>query len=95
MESDPGGATYLLNRTEDAALVLRRGRWKRVMTIYLQEIAVATAFPKLSESTRTKIQRFNSFFPLLLSTALRYLDFKILCSIWYRLLTAASTVEAS
>ena len=44
----PGGAPYLLNRADDATLVQRRGRWMsyRVMTIYLQEIAVATAFPK-------------------------------------------------
>eukprot|EP00435_Cladocopium_sp_Y103_P061652 s470_g23.t1 len=46
----PGGATWLLNKTEDSTLVQRRGRWMsfRVMTIYLQEIAVATALPKMT-----------------------------------------------
>ncbi|CAE7273945.1 rluB [Symbiodinium sp. CCMP2592] len=38
----PGGATYLLQATEDAELVRRRGRWvsHKVMEVYLQEIEV-------------------------------------------------------
>ena len=53
----PGGATWLLNRTEDSTLVQRRGRWLsfRVMTMYLQEKAVATTVPKLAPEVREKI----------------------------------------
>lgn len=61
----PGGATWLLNKTEDSTLVQRRGRWMsyRVMTIYLQEIAVATALPKMTEEVRERISSLNSVFP--------------------------------
>ena len=83
----PGGATWILNQTEDSNLVQRRGRWMsyRVMTIYLQEIAVATTLPKLSPQVRKTIQELNSVFPQVLQKAVRYLSFKIPCTIWYKL----------
>ena len=42
----PGGATYLLQLTENSELVRRRGRWvsARVMEVYLQEVAASTLF---------------------------------------------------
>ena len=60
----PGGAPYPLNRADDATLVQRRGRWMsyRVMTIYLQEIAVATAFPKpLLTQVVSSILRYTGY----------------------------------
>ena len=79
----PGGATWLLNQTEDSNLVQRRGRWMsyRVMTIYLQEIAVATTLPKLSPQVRKTIQELNSVFPQVLQKAVGYLSFNIPCAI--------------
>lgn len=37
----PGGATWILQRTEDSELVRRRGRWinSKVMEIYIQELS--------------------------------------------------------
>ena len=45
----PGGATWMLESTENAELVRRRGRWlsARVMEIYLQEVTAATFVPRL------------------------------------------------
>ena len=88
----PGGATWLLNQTEDSTLVQRRGRWMsfRVMTIYLQEVAVASTLPKLSQDVRTKIQDLNSVFPHVLKVAVRHLEFSIPCTIWYKLFCPAN-----
>ena len=53
----PGGATWMLNITENAELVRRRGRWlsHRVMEIYLQEVQVATYLFRLLPAQRQKI----------------------------------------
>eukprot|EP00438_Fugacium_kawagutii_P012387 Skav215492 [mRNA] locus=scaffold165:504149:505252:+ [translate_table: standard] len=83
----PGGATWLLNRTEDSTLVQRRGRWMsfRVMTIYLQEIAVATTLPKLSGNVRKRIENLNSVFPQVLKLAMRYRCSGIPENLWHRM----------
>lgn len=83
----PGGATHLLNRTEDCSLVQRRGRWLsyKVMTIYLQEIAVATAVPSLPKGVKEKIQNLAAAFPEVLEEALRYLDWQIPTTAWFLL----------
>ena len=80
----PGGATHLLNITEDAELVKRRGRWAttKVMNIYLQEIAVATGLEKLTPETRSKVDRLCAIFPLVLQQVLQYLKFNIPCTAW-------------
>lgn len=93
----PGGATWLLNKTEDSTLVQRRGRWMsyRVMTIYLQEIAVATALPKMSTEVRDRIAALNSVFPHVLQIALRYLKFEIPCNVWYMLFCGTNRDETS
>lgn len=80
----PGGATHLLNITEDAELVNRRGRWAttKVMNIYLQEIAVATGLEKLSPETRARVDRLCAIFPQVLHQVLQYLKFNIACTAW-------------
>ena len=83
----PGGATFLLNKTEDCSLLQRRGRWLsyKVMTIYLQEISVATAEMTLSETSRVMIQQLNSIFPEVLDTAVSYISWQLPPQIWYLL----------
>ena len=53
----PGGATYLLQQTEDSELTRRRGRWAshKVMEIYLQEVASITLFPQLPQPVREHV----------------------------------------
>ena len=88
----PGGATRLLNKTEDCSLVQRRGRWLsyKVMTIYLQEIAVATATQHMTEDARLRIEDLNSVFPEVLATALLFLEWKIPCKAWFLLFKGTS-----
>jgi hypothetical protein len=67
----PGGATYLLQATEDSELVRRRGRWvsHKVMEIYLQEVAASTYLPGLPLHVRERVLRFASGFPAVLKQA--------------------------
>ena len=83
----PGGATWLLGRTEDSELVRRRGRWLsvRVMDIYLQEVQVATSLQKLSERSREKIDHFSRTFPQILETSLNFMKWHIPSNAWFPL----------
>ena len=60
----PGGATFLLQRTEDSELVRRRGRWvsHRVMEIYLQEVQASTYIADLPSEARRRVQGAASVF---------------------------------
>lgn len=83
----PGGATHLLFLTEDSELTRRRGRWLslRTMEIYLQEVLVATYVKRLPDDSQCLIQKFASGFPLVLQTAVGFLDAGIPHQVWYHL----------
>ena len=83
----PGGATYLLGITEDSELVRRRGRWisSKVLEVYLQEIAVATAVSRLPEDIRLKVGKFASAFDQVLPQALKYLNARVPVQTWHLL----------
>eukprot|EP00438_Fugacium_kawagutii_P026137 Skav233834 [mRNA] locus=scaffold2623:156193:158361:+ [translate_table: standard] len=91
----PGGATWLLNATEDCMLVQRRGRWMsfRVMSIYLQEIAVATTVPRLPEHVRSRIQNLNSNFPQLLRQVLIVLASGVVPQLWHNIFCQTQAFE--
>ena len=60
----PGGATHLMNLTESAELVRRRGRWAsfRIMEIYLQEVSASTYLNLVSQEGRSNVMlAFNLF----------------------------------
>ena len=61
------------------------------MTIYLQEIAVATAAQKMPEAARQKVEDLNSFFPEVLDSALYFLDWQIPCKAWFLLFKSQAT----
>ncbi|OLQ07701.1 Muskelin [Symbiodinium microadriaticum] len=65
----PGGATHLLQLTEDSELVRRRGRWAshKVMEIYLQEVSSSTFIMDLSETAREKVLHLAHLFPGILA----------------------------
>ncbi|CAE7353024.1 unnamed protein product, partial [Symbiodinium microadriaticum] len=67
----PGGATHLLQLTEDSELVRRRGRWAshKVMEIYLQEVSSSTFIMDLPETARTKVLSLAHLFPGTLAQA--------------------------
>ena len=83
----PGGATHLLQLTEDAELVRRRGRWvsNKVMEIYLQEIAAATYFPNLPKDVRENVLFNAHAFPDILKQSAAWTRAAIPTSAWYHL----------
>eukprot|EP00438_Fugacium_kawagutii_P024998 Skav224819 [mRNA] locus=scaffold613:5807:6922:+ [translate_table: standard] len=83
----PGGATFLLQRFEDAEFVRRRGRWlsSRVMEVYLQEIAVATFDSKISSEACDRVNRVAASFPAILNKAIFMLDTAIPSISWPKL----------
>ena len=82
-----GGATYMLQATEDSELIRRRGRWAsaRVMEIYLQEITASTYLPALSAEQKQKILVIASGFSAVLHQAVIWTNAGIANSVWFRL----------
>ena len=66
-----GGATWLLETTENGNLVQRRGRWisEKVMALYIQELTANIFMARLSEPVKNKILRLAHAFPHLSSKA--------------------------
>ena len=71
-----GGATWLLQTTEDAELTRRRGRWinAKTMEIYIQEVQATSFFANLPSETRRRIVGLSLIFPDVLSK----------CKLWKR-----------
>ena len=71
----PGGATYLISKTDAAETVRRRGRWisLKVMETYLQEVTSATYMNEISATARRLVILGCKIFPELLQKAM-YLD---------------------
>ena len=78
----PGGATFLLNLTEDG---FQPESWN-VMDIYLQEVHIATCVQKLLDSQRSKIQTLVDCFQPTLELAIFYLRNGIPPKTWLHLM---------
>lgn len=83
----PGGATFLLQRFEDAELVRRRGRWLsgRVMEIYLQEVSVATYVDRMPPKAFSRISGLSASFKDILQKAIFLSESSIPATCWPRL----------
>ncbi len=68
----PGGATYLISKTDAAETVRRRGRWisLKVMETYLQEVTSATYMNEISTTARKLVILGCKIFPELLQKAM-------------------------
>ena len=53
----PGGATWMLQATEQSEMVRRRGRWvtTKVMEVYLQEVSAARYLNCLDDDQKRKV----------------------------------------
>ena len=82
-----GGATFLLQRFEDAELVRRRGRWLsgRIMECYLQEIAVTTFAERMPAEAHMKVEALAKRFPEIHQRAIFFLHSFIPPSAWTQL----------
>ena len=91
-----GGATWILNTTENAELTRRRGRWinAKTMEIYVQEVSSATFLLDLDQSTRESIVYLASLFPTVLQRSKFFLDSHIPEASWpYLSLPAGSDIR--
>ena len=83
----PGGATWLLQVTENAELVRRRGRWTttKVLEVYLQETACVRFLNGLEQNAKEKVYFMAALFPTLLAKADSLVNALIPPSAWYKL----------
>ena len=83
----PGGATDMLQQFEDSELVRRRGRWvsTKVLEVYLQEVSTATFQTKLSEGTKSKLERLTAAFTQIRVECQYFLDNDIPVLAWKHL----------
>ncbi|CAE7155308.1 unnamed protein product, partial [Symbiodinium necroappetens] len=84
-----GGATYMLQQTEDSELVRRRGRWAsaKVMEIYLQEITASTFLPSLPQRQKERIFGVAAGFSVVLAQAVQWYKDYVPNNAWFRLWT--------
>ncbi|CAE7225066.1 unnamed protein product [Symbiodinium sp. CCMP2592] len=82
-----GGATYILQQTEDSELVRRRGRWAsaKVMEVYLQEISANTFLPSLPRPQKDKLMQIAGGFTDILRQAWAWKKQGIQSNVWYNL----------
>ena len=80
-----GGATWLLQCSEDSELVRRRGRWlnSRTMEIYIQEISSLQFLNKLSSSSRQLILSLLDNFAEVLQVAVQLQLLHTPTTCWY------------
>ncbi len=78
----PGGATDMLQQFEDSELVRRRGRWVSTKVL---EISTATFHTRLSESTKSKLERLTAAFTEIRLECQYFLDNNIPVLAWRHL----------
>ena len=85
----PGGATHLMNLTESAELVRRRGRWAsfRIMEIYLQEVSASTYLNLVAPQAKQNVLLACAVFPVIFKQVIKFSASKIPPSAWFFLLT--------
>ena len=79
-----GGATWILQVTEDGDLLQRRGRWanRKMMDIYVQEVQSLIYLKKISETSRRRVFTLSSVFLQTLGQAEHLEHFSIPCNLW-------------
>ncbi len=83
----PGGATWLLQSTEQAELVRRRGRWisAKVMEVYLQEVGTAQFMNALSKDQRQRVFGMARGFNSILQKAEHFHAAGVPPLVWYKM----------
>ncbi|CAE7829752.1 unnamed protein product [Symbiodinium sp. CCMP2592] len=79
-----GGATWLMDATENPDYVRRRGRWitTKVMEIYVQEVTALTFLPRLPDDVKQHVFAWAGAFAATLEKAERWHEFSIPPSSW-------------
>ena len=81
----PGGATWIIQQTEDGELCRRRGRWinQRVMEIYIQEVSSFQYLSRIPGAIRQKVFGLCDFFPVALRQVDLFRSADIPSTVWF------------
>ena len=79
-----GGATWLMDTTENPDYVRRRGRWitTKVMEIYVQEVTALTFLPRLPDDVKQHVFAWAGVFAAMVDKAERWHAFSLPASSW-------------
>ncbi len=85
----PGGATHIIQVTEDGDLLQRRGRWanRKMMEIYVQEVSSLLYLKQVDQRVRQRVLQLAGAFPDFLQKATAFTAASIPTNVWYILLT--------
>ena len=85
----PGGATHIIQMTEDGDLLQRRGRWanRKMMEIYVQEVSSLLYLKQVDPRSRQRVLQLAGAFPDFLQKATAFTAASIPTHVWYILLT--------
>lgn len=80
-----GGATFLMDYTEDSSFVIKRGRWShlKTMQIYVQEVTSAAYMSRLDPKTRDRIIALAKQIVLVLQHVVQLKAAGIPTSVWF------------
>eukprot|EP00438_Fugacium_kawagutii_P022372 Skav205222 [mRNA] locus=scaffold400:261819:263843:- [translate_table: standard] len=83
----PGGATWMLQQTEDGEFTRRRGRWvnQRIMELYIQEVSSFQFLSAIPAIHKPKVFGLCNAFPLALTFAVKNWEANIPLNAWYLL----------
>ena len=82
-----GGATFIIQVTEDGDLLQRRGRWanRKMMEIYVQEVSALLYLKRVPDDVRSHVLQIAGAFPNFLEDAVKFKQAKIPESVWFLL----------
>ena len=85
-----GGATWLMQITDNGELVRRRGRWQnmRVMEVYIQEVSSLLYLQRVSQQTRQQVFSLAGVFTAVLERAISLEHASIPHNIWFILFSS-------
>jgi len=86
----PGGATWIMQMTDNGELVRRRGRWQnyRIMEVYIQEVSSLLYLQKIPRQSRDLILEVAAFFGQVVQRADNFLSSAIPTNVWYILFSS-------
>ena len=85
-----GGATWLMQVTDNGELVRRRGRWQnhRIMEVYIQEVSSLLYLQKITATSRDTIFATASVFNSVLERAGSFISSAIPTNVWFILFSS-------
>ena len=85
-----GGATWLMQMTDNGELVRRRGRWQnyRIMEVYIQEVSSLLYLQKVPNEGREKVLQTAQCFRQILEKSTSYKAANLPTTIWFVLFSS-------